>query len=133
VAWSGANRGTLVVAERKAKGGLGSPVSHPEHDDTPNHRSPGRVEPAAVPDADDPVRTCHRYLSNRLAQLDYQGALEQGLPCPSAPRRDRKRPPLYRAITPQAPHNAAAMLALRVARANGQGSAYWQDLRQAAR
>jgi hypothetical protein len=35
VARSGANRGTRVVAERKAKGGLGSPVSHPEHGDTP--------------------------------------------------------------------------------------------------
>ncbi len=35
VARSGANRGTRVVAEHKAKGGLGSPVSHPEHGDTP--------------------------------------------------------------------------------------------------
>ena len=35
VARSGANRGTRVVAERKAKGGLGRPVSHPEHSDTP--------------------------------------------------------------------------------------------------
>ena len=35
VARSGANRGTMVVAERKAKGGLGRPVSHPEHGDTP--------------------------------------------------------------------------------------------------
>jgi hypothetical protein len=26
------------------------------------------------------VRACHRYLSNRLDQLDYQGALAQGLP-----------------------------------------------------
>jgi two-component system sensor histidine kinase HydH len=25
----------MVVAERKAKGGLGCPVSHPEHGDTP--------------------------------------------------------------------------------------------------
>ena len=38
------------------------------------------LEPAVVPDADAPVRTCHRYLSNRLDQLDYQGALAQGLP-----------------------------------------------------
>jgi hypothetical protein len=27
-----------------------------------------------------PVRACWRYLSNRLANLDYQGALEAGLP-----------------------------------------------------
>ena len=32
---SGANRGVTVVAERKAKGGRGCPVSHPEHGDTP--------------------------------------------------------------------------------------------------
>ena len=38
VARSGANRGTMVVAERKAKGGLGRPVSHPEHGDTPKIR-----------------------------------------------------------------------------------------------
>ena len=31
---SGAYRGTNTVAERKAKGGLGCPVSHPEHGDT---------------------------------------------------------------------------------------------------
>jgi len=31
-----------------------------------------------------------------------------------------------------APDNAEAMLALRVARANGRWSAYWQDLKQAA-
>jgi len=50
VARSGANRGTRVVAERKAKGGLGRPVSHPEHGDTPssapgdhsNHLSPAQ-------------------------------------------------------------------------------------------
>jgi hypothetical protein len=26
------------------------------------------------------VRACHRYLSNRTNQLDYKGALEEGLP-----------------------------------------------------
>ena len=31
-------------------------------------------------DADAPVRACHRYLSNRLDHLDYQGALATGLP-----------------------------------------------------
>ena len=34
VAWSGANRGTRVATERKAKGGLECPVSHPDQDDT---------------------------------------------------------------------------------------------------
>ena len=35
MARSGANRGTMVVAKRKAKGGLERPVSHPEHGNTP--------------------------------------------------------------------------------------------------
>ena len=94
------------------------------------------LEPAAVPDADAPVRTCHRYLSNRLDQLDYQGALAQGLPIGSGEiesahryivQQRLKRPGAW-----WAPDNAEAMLALRVARANGQWSAYWQDLKQAA-
>ena len=38
------------------------------------------LEPAGVADADAPVRACHRYLSNRLDHLDYQGALAQGPP-----------------------------------------------------
>jgi hypothetical protein len=94
------------------------------------------LEPAPVPDADAPVRTCHRYLSNRLDQLDYQGALAQGLPIGSGEiesahryivQQRLKRPGAW-----WAPDNAAAMLALRVARANGKWSAYWQDLKQAA-
>jgi hypothetical protein len=39
---SGADRGTEAVAERKAKGRLGRPVSHPEHGDTPGPRAPSR-------------------------------------------------------------------------------------------
>ena len=38
------------------------------------------LEGQEVLDADAPVRCCYRYLSNRQDQLDYQGALEQGLP-----------------------------------------------------
>ena len=37
-------------------------------------------EPENVPDNEAPVRVCHRYLTNRRDQLDYQGALAQGLP-----------------------------------------------------
>jgi len=94
------------------------------------------LEPNAVPDADAPVRTCHRYLSHRLHQLNYQGALAQGLPIGSGEiesahryivQQRLKRPGAW-----WAPGNAEAMLALRVARANGQWSAYWQDLKQTA-
>lgn len=37
-------------------------------------------EPQTTSDAEAPVRTAHRYLSNRIDQLDYQRTLEQGLP-----------------------------------------------------
>jgi hypothetical protein len=38
------------------------------------------LEDQEICDADAPVRCCYRYLSNRQDQLDYQSALEQGLP-----------------------------------------------------
>jgi hypothetical protein len=89
------------------------------------------LEPATVADADAPVRACHRYLSNRLDHLDYQGALAQGLPIGSGEIESAHRYVVQQRLKrPGAwwtPDNAEAMLALRVARANGQWSAYWQD------
>ena len=83
------------------------------------------LEPAAAPDADAPVRACHRYLSNRLDHLDYQGALAQGWPVGSGEIESAHR---Y-----GTPDNAEAMLAWRITRANGQWSTYWQDdLKQTA-
>jgi len=57
----------------------------------------GTIEPPTVPDEDAPVRACHRYLPNRLAHLDYAGALAAGLPIgsgeiESAHRYGRGRP-----------------------------------------
>lgn len=94
-------------------------------------------EPVTVPDADAPVRACHRYLSNRLDQLDYQGALLQGLPIGSGEIESAHRYVVQQRLKRPgawwAPDNAEAMLALRVTRANGQWSAYWQGLvKQAA-
>ncbi|MEA3278436.1 MAG: hypothetical protein U9Q81_24695, partial [Pseudomonadota bacterium] len=45
---SGANRGIKAVAERKAKGGLGRPVSHPEHGDTPSDDSLNSEKPVSA-------------------------------------------------------------------------------------
>jgi hypothetical protein len=95
------------------------------------------LEPATVPDEDAPVRACHRYLSNRLAHLDYQGALAKGLPIGSGEIESAHRYVVQQRLKrPGAwwtPDNAEAMLALRVTRANRQWSAYWQgDLKQAA-
>jgi hypothetical protein len=76
-------------------------------------------------------------LSNRLAHVDYQGALAQGLPIGSgeiesahryAVQQRLKRPGAW-----WTPDNAEAMRALRITRANGQWSTYWQyALKQAA-
>ena len=38
------------------------------------------IEPAQTEDEHAPVRQCHRYLSQRLQQLDYKGAIDKGLP-----------------------------------------------------
>jgi len=93
-------------------------------------------EPPTVPDADAPVRACQRYLSNRLDHLDYQSALAKGLPIGSGEIESAHRYVVQQRLKRPgawwAPDNAEAMLALRVARANGQWSAYWQDFKQAA-
>jgi hypothetical protein len=95
-------------------------------------------EPATVCDEDAPVRACHRSLSNRLDHLDDQSALAKGLPIGSGEIESAHRYVVQQRLKRPgawwAPGNAAAMLALRTTRANGQWSAYWQDhhLKQAA-
>jgi hypothetical protein len=95
------------------------------------------LEPPSVADEDAPVRACHRYLSNRLDHIDYQGALAKGLPIGSGEIESAHRYIVQQRLKrPGAwwtPDNAEAMLALRITRANGQWSAYWHDdLKQAA-
>ena len=95
------------------------------------------LEPSAVDDSEAPVRQCHRYLSQRREQLDYQSALERDLPIGSgeiesahryiAQQRLKRPGAWWRAA------NAEHMLALRLNRANRQWDAYWAgDLQQAA-
>lgn len=95
------------------------------------------LEPSDVDDSNAPVRQCHRYLSQRREQLDYQSALERDLPIGSgeiesahryiAQQRLKRPGAWWRAA------NADHMLALRLNRANRQWDAYWaSDLKQAA-
>ncbi|MFZ4702281.1 MAG: hypothetical protein ACOYMG_19740, partial [Candidatus Methylumidiphilus sp.] len=62
------------------------------------------------------------YLRNRLSQLDYQGALEKGLPIGSGEIESAHRHVIQERLKlPGAwwtPANVEAMLALRLARAN---------------
>lgn len=85
-------------------------------------------------DTDDkqaPVRACHRYLSNRSEQLDYQTALEKGLPIGSGEIESAHRYVIQERLKlPGAwwkAHHADAMLALRVVRANQQWEDYWES------
>ena len=83
-----------------------------------------------------PVRACWRYLSNRLENLNYQGALEAGLPIGSGEVESGHRSVIQARLKRSGAwwkeENAENMLALRTLRASGQWESYWWDLRQAA-
>jgi Uncharacterised protein family (UPF0236) len=83
-----------------------------------------------------PVRGCWRYLSNRLANLDYKGAIAAGLPIGSGEVESGNRSVIQARLKRSGAwwkaENAEAMLALRTRRASGQWQTYWDDLRQAA-
>jgi hypothetical protein len=95
------------------------------------------LEGCGVDDSDAPVRQCHRYLSHRREQLNYQSALERDLPIGSGEIESAHRYIVQQRLKrPGAwwrPVNAEHMLALRLNRANHQWNAYWaDDLKQAA-
>lgn len=84
---------------------------------------------------EDPVHRCERYITNRLAYLDYQGALQAGLPIGSGEIESGHRWIIQARLKLSgawwSTENAESMLALREVRANGQWAAYWDTLRQA--
>ena len=86
-------------------------------------------EDAQTVDADAPVRRCWRYLSTRQEQLDYRGAIAQGLPIGSGEIESAHRYVIQaRLKRPGCWWNAANaehMLALRVNRANREWDAHW--------
>ena len=83
-----------------------------------------------------PVRACWRYLSNRLANLDYKGAIAAGLPIGSGEIESGNRSVIQARLKRSGAwwkeENAEDMLALRALRASGQWESYWVELRQAA-
>jgi Uncharacterised protein family (UPF0236) len=95
------------------------------------------LEPAQTDDEQAPIRRCHRYLSQRVHQLDYRGAIDQGLPIGSGEIESAHRYLVQKRLKlPGAwwlAANAEHMLALRVNRANGEWANYWAtDYRYAA-
>lgn len=85
---------------------------------------------------DDPVTACDRYLRNRLDQLDYQAAIQQGLPIGSGEIESAHRYIIQERLKLPgawwAPHHIKTMLALRLNRANHEWEAYWQGIEQEA-
>ena len=92
-------------------------------------------EAEGVAEADAPVRSCERYIQARLAYMDYAGALGRGLPIGSGEIESGHRSVLQARLKLSGawwrPENAEKMLALRVARANGEWQSYWKGVRQA--
>lgn len=89
------------------------------------------LEAPDTPDTEAPVRCCHRYLANRMGQLDYQSALARDLPIGSGEiesahryvvQQRLKRPGAWWQAA-----NAEYMIALRILRANNQWKTYWAN------
>jgi hypothetical protein len=83
-----------------------------------------------------PVRACLRYLSNRLANLDYKGAIGAGLPIGSGEIESGNRSVIQARLKRSGAwwkeETAENMLALRSRRASGEWQSYWDTLWQAA-
>lgn len=94
------------------------------------------LEPASVPSTDAPVRACHRYLTNRLGQVDYPTALAAGLPIGSGAVESAHRYVIQKRLKIAGAwwqqEQAQNMLALRVCRANQDWKAYWSQSTQKA-
>jgi len=94
------------------------------------------LEEEAEEEGQAPVRGCWRYLSNRLENLDYKGAIEAGLPIGSGEVESGNRSVIQARLKRSGAWwkegNAEGMLALRALRASGQWESYWAELRQAA-
>jgi hypothetical protein len=80
-----------------------------------------------------PVRTAHRYLTERREQLDYAAAQASGLPIGSGEIESGHRHVIQRRLKLAGAwwkeSNAEAMLGLRAQRASGLWESYWQSLR----
>lgn len=87
------------------------------------------LEPSATPDEEAPVRTAHRYLTNRLDSLDYPLALKLGLPIGSGMIESGHRHVLHgrlkKAGAAWLQEHADQIAHLRVLRANQQWEILW--------
>lgn len=93
------------------------------------------VESEAISDEQAPIRTAHRYFSNRAEQLDYAAALEKGLPIGSGLIEGAHRHVLQKRLKLSGAwwirNNLKHMVALRIIRANQQWHDYWDSVKAA--
>ena len=93
------------------------------------------AETETVADEKAPLRTAHRYFSNRSDQLDYPAALAKELPIGSGLIEGAHRHVLQKRLKLSGAwwkkRNLKHMVALRILRANKQWDHYWNDLKAA--
>jgi len=91
----------------------------------------GRLEPAPTADAQAPVRCAHRYLTNRLDQLDYAAAVREHLPVGSGLIEGGHRHVLQARFKLSGcwwlPSTIDDLAALRILRANGLWESVWRN------
>lgn len=89
------------------------------------------IEQNTSKDEDSPVRSCYRYITNRLDQFDYKTAIELNLPTGSGEIESGHRYIIQKRLKLAGAwwlkKNAHNMLALRVLRANGGWDKYWDE------
>lgn len=94
------------------------------------------LTPCLEASCEGPASDCDRCLRNRLSQLDYQGALENGLPIGSGEIESAHRYVIQERLKlPGAwwtPASVEAMLALRLSRANREYDDYWRGIEKQA-
>lgn len=94
------------------------------------------LEPEELPDEQAPVRRAHRYMSRRIDQLDYAGAIADGLPIGSGLIESAHRHILQQRLKIAGAwwtyENAASMADLRVLRQNGHWFDYWDSVNRKA-
>lgn len=95
----------------------------------------GHLESDRTPSGKDPVRACHRYITNRPEQFEYSKAIASDLPIGSGEVESAHRYVIQKRLKlPGASwerENAKAMLKLRTLRANHLWDCYWQDKKAA--
>jgi hypothetical protein len=95
----------------------------------------GSREGLEVEEINAPIRRCYRYLEERMEQVDYQGAMEKGLPIGSGEIESGNKSVLQARLKIAGAwwkvENAEKMIGVRTNRANQEWESYWKQQRVA--